>query len=96
MSSANPPSPKVIFAAAAAFIVPVIVAGVLALISFLLTDSGRELFRDIPLWVRIPLWAMLAAAGAIIAGYQKRDPIRDDGLRMRGINPDAPARRNEL
>ena len=96
MSSVNPVSPKVIFAAAAAFVVPIISAGVLALISFLLTDSGRELFRDIPLWVRIPLWAMLAAAGAMVAGYQSRDEIRDDGLRVRGINPDAPARRNEL
>lgn len=75
----TPISPKVVAATVWAFVAPLLLAALLALVSYLMTDDGRALFAAVPTWVQVPLLAFISALSAALAGYRKRDALRDIG-----------------
>jgi hypothetical protein len=68
-----PTSPKVIAAAVVAFLAPVGVSVVLAVIGFLATDDGRALTSSWPLVLQVAFYAAVAAVGGGLAGYRQPD-----------------------
>lgn len=74
-------SPKVVAAQAWAFIAPVLLAAAMALVSWLLTDDGRTVFRELPVWAQVPIFAAVASLAARLGGYLQRDGLREEGAR---------------
>lgn len=82
LTSTTPISPKVVAATAWAFVAPLLLAAVVALVSYLLTDDGRALFGSLPTWVQVPLFAFVSALSAALGGYRKADVLRDLGQQV--------------
>jgi hypothetical protein len=69
-------SPKVVFAAVAAFAAPT----VLIVLDYLLGE-GKGLFAGWPVIAQIAVLSILTSVATAIAGYVKRDPLREAGAR---------------
>lgn len=81
ITTRTPVSPKVAAAAAWAFLAPLLLAALIALVSYLLTDDGRALFAGLPVWLQVPLFAFVSALAGALAGYVRPDPLRIIGQR---------------
>lgn len=75
----NPISPKTIAAGIGALLLPVLLAGVLAGLGYLLTDEGRTLLAGLPVIVQVIILAAASSLGAALAAYKVRDPLRAIG-----------------
>ena len=69
-------SPKVVAAAIAAFLLPTV-----AIVLDYLLGSGSGIFAGWPVIAQIAVMSVLTSLAAAVAGYQKRDPIRESGAR---------------
>jgi hypothetical protein len=65
-------SPKVVFAAVAAFAAPTVL---------IVLGEGKGLFAGWPVIAQIAVLSILTSVATAIAGYVKRDPLREAGAR---------------
>jgi hypothetical protein len=73
----TPPSPKVILAAAASFLAPTIII----VLDYLLGE-GRGIFTNLPVIAQIAIFSLITSASTLVAGYMKRDKLREAGARV--------------
>jgi hypothetical protein len=76
----TPISPKVVLAAAAAFLLPTV-----AIILDYLLGDGSGIFAGWPVIAQIAVLSVLTSLASLVAGYTKRDPLRESGARKNGI-----------
>jgi hypothetical protein len=87
----TPVSPKVVLASVGALLLPILLTGLASLVGYVI--GHPDVLADVPEWLRVPVLAMLAAIGALVAGYRQRDPIREVGateLAGQGVLPTVP------
>lgn len=75
----TPTSPKVILAAIFGFVAPAL----FLTIGYLTTDDGQQIYSSLHPVLRVLIGGLITSASVYLAGYLKRDRLRERGVLYR-------------